>query len=73
MANKSNHVIIPENPVSRFLFSDTRSGLIWLVIRVYLGWQWLHAGWGKVNNPKWVGELLRRRVARMLQAGMPPS
>jgi thiosulfate dehydrogenase [quinone] large subunit len=56
MANKSNHVIIPENPVSRFLFSDTRSGLIWLVIRVYLGWQWLHAGWGKVNNPKWVGE-----------------
>ncbi|CAM3931432.1 DoxX family membrane protein [Cohnella lubricantis] len=49
------HIIVPENPVSRFLFSDTRSGLIWLVIRLYLGYEWIHAGWGKLNNSKWVG------------------
>ncbi len=28
---------------------------VWLVIRVYVGWQWLHAGWGKVTNSAWVG------------------
>ncbi|MNH91116.1 hypothetical protein D3C73_436670 [compost metagenome] len=52
---RGKNVIIPENPVSNFLFNNTRSGLLWLVIRVYLGYAWLSAGWGKVNNPKWVG------------------
>src|SRR5690606_38286699 len=28
---------------------------IYLIIRVYLGWAWLTAGWGKVTNPAWVG------------------
>lgn len=50
-----NHVIIEENPVSRFLFSNTRSGLIWLIIRLYVGYAWLTAGWGKVTNPAWTG------------------
>lgn len=27
----------------------------WTVVRVYLGWQWLVAGWGKVRDPGWVG------------------
>jgi thiosulfate dehydrogenase [quinone] large subunit len=26
----------------------------WLILRVYLGWQWLNAGWGKFNNPAWM-------------------
>lgn len=52
---KGKTIIIPENPVSRFLFSDTRSGLIWLVVRLYLGYAWLTAGWKKVNSETWVG------------------
>jgi thiosulfate dehydrogenase [quinone] large subunit len=46
---------IPEPPLSRFLFADTRLSWIWLVLRVYLGWQWLHAGYEKVVSPVWVG------------------
>jgi len=53
---KSKNIEIPENPVSNFLFNNTGSGLIWLVIRLYLGYQWLTAGWKKVNNDAWVGE-----------------
>ena len=35
---KGQHtIVIPENPVSRFLFSDTRSAFIWLIIRLYVG------------------------------------
>lgn len=30
-------------------------GWIWLVLRVYVGYEWLIAGWAKVNNPVWVG------------------
>lgn len=54
-----NEIIIPENPVSNFLFNSTRSALIWLVIRVYLGYQWLTAGWGKAFGEKsaaWTGK-----------------
>lgn len=53
---KENKVIIPENPVSRFLFSDTRSAVIWLIIRLYVGYAWLSAGWGKVRSDAWTGE-----------------
>ncbi|WP_432357111.1 DoxX family membrane protein [Sporosarcina sp. UB5] len=49
-------IVIPENPVSRFLFSDSRSGLIWLIIRLYVGFAWLKAGWGKVTSDAWTGE-----------------
>ena len=52
---KGKNIIIPDNPVSNFLFNNTRSGLLWLVIRLYLGYAWLIAGWKKVTNEKWVG------------------
>lgn len=48
-------VRIPEPPFSRFLFADTRIALLWLVVRVYVGWQWLLAGYEKINSPAWVG------------------
>jgi thiosulfate dehydrogenase (quinone) large subunit len=46
---------IPEPPLSRFLFADTRLAWLWLILRVYTGYQWLEAGWGKVQNPAWFG------------------
>ncbi len=47
---------IPEPPFSRFLFSDTRLALLWLILRVYVGWQWVQAGYEKVTNSSWVGD-----------------
>jgi thiosulfate dehydrogenase [quinone] large subunit len=44
-----------DHPIEVKLFNNT--GLItflWLIIRVYLGWQWLEAGWEKLQNPKWM-------------------
>jgi thiosulfate dehydrogenase [quinone] large subunit len=52
---RGKNIIIPENPVSNFLFNNTRSGLLWLVVRLYLGYAWLDAGIHKVTNEKWVG------------------
>ncbi|MCS7459864.1 DoxX family membrane protein [Paenibacillus doosanensis] len=52
---QGRNVIIPENPVSRFLLSDTRAAWIWLIIRVYVGYEWLVAGWHKVTADAWVG------------------
>lgn len=42
--------------INNFLFADKRLSWFWLAVRVYLGWQWLHAGYEKMINPVWVGE-----------------
>jgi thiosulfate dehydrogenase (quinone) large subunit len=34
---------------AHFLFEDQRAAPIWLVIRVWLGLQWLGSGWGKAR------------------------
>jgi thiosulfate dehydrogenase [quinone] large subunit len=49
------NIQIPEPPVSKFLFSDTRMAWLWLVVRLYAGWQWIHAGWEKLHSAAWVG------------------
>lgn len=54
---KSNAVTqIPEPPLSRLLFADTRLAIIWLLLRVYIGYQWLEAGYTKITNSLWVGD-----------------
>src|SRR5690554_4532968 len=51
-----NSSFYPEPPISKFLFASRGMAPLWTVIRVYLGWLWLDAGWHKVTNPAWVGE-----------------
>jgi thiosulfate dehydrogenase [quinone] large subunit len=40
--------VVADPPIARFLFSDTRMAPIWLLVRIYVGWAWLDAGWHKV-------------------------
>src|SRR5579885_3106445 len=46
---------IEESPFSHFFTADTRSAPLWLVVRVYVGWLWLSAGWEKLHTDAWVG------------------
>ena len=50
-------VQIPEPSLARFLFADTRLAWLWAIIRLYAGYEWLAAAWGKWTNPAgvWVG------------------
>ena len=38
------------------LLSDPRAGWLWLVLRVWLGWQWVQAAEHKIFDPAWVGD-----------------
>ena len=38
---------------TRYLFSNTRAGLIWLPIRLFLGFEWAVAGWEKISGTGW--------------------
>ena len=42
--------------ISTMLFADTNFSWLWFLIRLYLGYEWLIAGWGKFQNPAWVGD-----------------
>ncbi len=54
--NKSSKIEIPEPNLSVLLFADTRLSFIWLLVRLYVGWQWFIVGFEKIQNPVWVGE-----------------
>jgi thiosulfate dehydrogenase [quinone] large subunit len=41
---------IEEPKFARFLFTSPTAAWIWLVARVWLGYQWLHAGWEKITG-----------------------
>lgn len=36
---------IRDPQAAHWLFNDTRSAPLWLAVRLYLGYQWLEAGW----------------------------
>ena len=46
---------VAEPPIARLLFADTRMAVFWLVVRVYVGWQWLQSGIEKFESPAWIG------------------
>jgi len=39
---------VADPPFAKFLFSDTRMSVVWLIIRIYVGFSWLDAGLHKV-------------------------
>jgi thiosulfate dehydrogenase (quinone) large subunit len=41
---------IPEPPIARFLFADTRMAWVWLIVRLYVGYQWFTAGFEKLTG-----------------------
>ena len=42
--------VIQDPPIARFLFSDTRMALVWLAVRLYVGYAWVDAGLHKVSD-----------------------
>jgi thiosulfate dehydrogenase (quinone) large subunit len=56
MKSRRNYVErLEEPPIARSLFGDTRWAWIWLVFRLYAGYQWVTAGYGKLTSPAWTG------------------
>jgi thiosulfate dehydrogenase (quinone) large subunit len=51
----SSQVVEVEGPAfARYLFGNSRAGLLWLPIRIFVGFEWLEAGWHKLTGPGWV-------------------
>jgi len=48
-------IAIEDPPLARALFSEPRYAWIWLIVRLYVGWQWFSEGLDKVRTPAWGG------------------
>ena len=56
--------------INHFLFEDKRSSIIWLVARIYVGWQWFHAGWEKLMSQAWVGSNAGSAISGFLNGAL---
>lgn len=76
IVSERSEIIIPDPPIARALFSSTRLAWLWLIVRVYVGWQWLSSGWGKLSSGTWSsGDALRgfwTGAIAIPESGRPP-
>jgi thiosulfate dehydrogenase [quinone] large subunit len=54
MVDDRGRILIQDPPIAQFLFQSTTAAWIWLVVRVWVGYQWLTSGFGKLSNPEWM-------------------
>jgi thiosulfate dehydrogenase [quinone] large subunit len=47
-------LLIQDPPIAQFLFQSTKASVIWLVLRLWMSYEWLEAGWHKFNDPAWM-------------------
>ena len=66
----SKQIIIEESPLSKFLFSNTKLSWLWLVIRVYVGYEWLIAGWEKIHSAVWTGPTAGGALSGFIQGAL---
>jgi len=53
--NRQPYEYIEDPPLARVIFSSTRLAWLWLILRVWLGYNWIEASIShKVGNPAWV-------------------
>jgi len=56
---KNGTVVVKDPPIARKLFNEVGPwSFVWVIVRVYLGWEWISAGWHKVSGG-WGGAELR--------------
>ena len=53
LQNGSTTEQFPEPAIARFFTGSTGSSVLWFVVRMYVGAEWLLAGWEKVLSPAW--------------------
>ena len=53
-----------------FFFSSTKSAPLWFLVRLYVGYEWLIAGWDKVMNPAWFGGEAGAAVSGFVQGAL---
>jgi thiosulfate dehydrogenase [quinone] large subunit len=54
VTDEKGNVLIQDPPIAQFLFQNSKAAAIWLIVRLYIGYAWLEAGWHKFTDPAWM-------------------
>jgi thiosulfate dehydrogenase [quinone] large subunit len=54
VTDTKGRVWIQDPPIARFFFQSTIAAYLWLVVRIWVGYDFLVAGWFKFNSPAWM-------------------
>lgn len=65
-----NTYTVSQSAFAHFFTSSTASAPLWFVVRLYLGYEWLIAGWDKVMNPAWFGTEAGAAVQGFVQGAL---
>jgi thiosulfate dehydrogenase [quinone] large subunit len=65
----------PEPAIAKFFLGSKGSAVLWFIIRMEVGAQWLLSGWKKIESPTWgvSGKALHTFVANALLKASGPS
>lgn len=71
------HPVVSDPVLVTKLFNSTQFAWLWLAVRLYIGYAWVTAGWGKVTGKGWVdgGAALKgywTNAVRIPETGKPP-
>jgi thiosulfate dehydrogenase [quinone] large subunit len=74
-APQSGHITVTESPFARALFGSTRLAWLWLIVRLWLGFDWLQHGLEKAGNPAWTqtGLALKGFWTNAIKIPPPPA
>jgi thiosulfate dehydrogenase [quinone] large subunit len=77
LINSQGEVTMPDPPLAHILFSTTKFAWLFLLLRLFLGYEWIEAGLHKIQDPKWVstGEALKgfwANAVKIPESGRPP-
>jgi len=59
-------------PVARALFGEVRWAWIWLILRLYLGYEWVLAGWEKLTGG-WMGATAGQALSGFVKGALTKS
>lgn len=74
---EQSNATIPDPPFAHTLFNSTEFAWLFLIVRLWLGYQWLEGSLYKISDPKWVamGEALKGywlNAVKIPETGKPP-
>ena len=73
--DSKGNVLIQDPPIAQFLFQSTKASVIWLVLRLWMSYEWLQAGWHKFTDPAWMetGQGILAYWQRAVAVPAPPA
>lgn len=67
---QNSYSTFSDPPAAVFIFGSTKMAVVWLLVRLYVGWAWLEAGWGKIHNAAWVGDKAGAALSGFIQGAL---